>query len=72
MSLATLAPPPVVTMADLLNSLGNIPPERIRMRPPPGTATEGDVIAVHAKEKYPCELVDRVLVEKPRDMRSRG
>ena len=64
MSLATLAPPPVVTMADLLNSLGNIPPERIRMQPPPGTATEDDVIAVHANEKR-CELVDGVLVEKP-------
>ncbi|MHB1561857.1 MAG: Uma2 family endonuclease [Isosphaeraceae bacterium] len=65
MSLATLAPPAVVTMADLLEALGNIPPERIRMRPPPGTATEDDVIAIHAREKRLCELVDGVLVEKP-------
>jgi Uma2 family endonuclease len=65
MSLATLAPPPFVTMADLLESLGNIPPERIRMQPPPGTATEDDVIAIHAREKRLCELVDGVLVEKP-------
>jgi Uma2 family endonuclease len=65
MSLATLDRPPVVTMADLLDSLGNIPLERIRMQPPPGTATEDDVIAIHAKEKRLCELVDGVLVEKP-------
>lgn len=65
MSLATLAPPAVVTLADLLDTLGNIPPERIRMQPPPGTATEDDVIAIHAREKRLCELVDGVLVEKP-------
>ncbi len=65
MSVATLAPPAVVTLADLLEALGNIPPERIRMRPPPGTATEDDVIAIHAREKRLCELVDGVLVEKP-------
>src|SRR6266481_824184 len=65
MSLATLAPPTVETVADLLESLGDIPPERIRMRPPPGTATEDDVIAVHASEKRLCELVDGTLVEKP-------
>ncbi len=65
MSLATIAPPTVETVADLLESLGDIPPERIRMRPPPGTATEDDVIAIHAREKRLCELVDGVLVEKP-------
>ncbi len=65
MSLATLAPPAFVTMADLLDLLGHIPPERIRMQPPPGTATEADVIAIHAREKRLCELVDGVLVEKP-------
>jgi Uma2 family endonuclease len=64
MSLATLAPPTVVTLADLLDALGNIPPERIRMQPPPGTATEDDVLAIHAREKRLCELVDGVLVEK--------
>jgi Uma2 family endonuclease len=65
MSLATSDPPPFATMAELLDSLGHIPPDRIRMQPPPGTATEDDVIAVHAKEKLLCELVDGVLVEKP-------
>ena len=66
MSLGTLAPVTVETVADLLDSLGNIPPECIRMRPPPGTATEDDVLAVHASEKRLCELVEGVLVEKPR------
>jgi Uma2 family endonuclease len=65
MSVTTLSPPAIMNLADLLDSLGGIPLERIRMQPPPGTATEDDVIAVHAKEKRLCELVDGVLVEKP-------
>ena len=65
MSLATLPPVPIATVADLLESLGGISPERIRMRPSPGTATEEDVLTVHASEKRLCELVDGVLVEKP-------
>jgi Uma2 family endonuclease len=35
------------------------------MTPPPGTATEADVLAVYARERRLCELVDGVLVEKP-------
>jgi Uma2 family endonuclease len=65
MSLAIIAPVTIETVADLLESLGDIPPERIRMRPPPGTATEDDVLTVRASEKRLCELVDGVLVEKP-------
>ncbi|MFI5454400.1 MAG: Uma2 family endonuclease [Isosphaerales bacterium] len=65
MSLAMLAPPAFETIADLLESLGDIPPERVRMHPWPGTATEEDVLAIHAREKRLCELVDGVLVEKP-------
>jgi Uma2 family endonuclease len=64
MSLATAIQTERQTVADLLESLGNIPPERVRMRPLPGTATEDDVIAIHAREKRLCELVDGVLVEK--------
>jgi Uma2 family endonuclease len=52
------------TLADLLESLGNIPPERVRFHPFPGTATERDVIAIHDRENRLCELVDGVLVEK--------
>ena len=36
------------TVADLLERLGGIPPERVRMKPYPGTATEQDVIAAEA------------------------
>jgi Uma2 family endonuclease len=65
MGSAVLEPTTVETVADLLEALGDIPPERVRMQPPPGTATEADVIAIHAREKRLCELVDGTLVEKP-------
>ncbi len=52
------------TAADLVQRFGPIPLSRIRTRPDPGTATEQDVIAIHAKEKRLCELVDGILVEK--------
>src|SRR5262249_28889292 len=53
-----------VTVSDLLHQLGDIPPERVRLEPPPGTATEADVVAVKEREKRLCELVDGILVEK--------
>jgi Uma2 family endonuclease len=52
------------TLADLLDRLGGIPLNRVRMRPAPGTATEADVLAANAHEDLLCELVDGVLVEK--------
>ena len=52
-------------LAELLNRLGNVPPQRIRMHPTPGTATEADVIrARESPERWLCELIDGVLVEK--------
>jgi Uma2 family endonuclease len=57
--------PPLWTVADLLEYLGPIPAYRIRNNPPPGTATEKDVIAIEAREDRLCELVHGVLVEKP-------
>jgi Uma2 family endonuclease len=65
LTLAALPSTTIETVADLLESLGDIPPERIRMRPFPGSATEDDVLAVRASERRLCELVDGVLVEKP-------
>jgi Uma2 family endonuclease len=53
-----------MTIADLLEQLGDIPPNRVRLRPYPGTATEQDVIDIRTREKRLCELVDGVLVEK--------
>jgi len=37
----------IETLADLLEQLGGIAPERVRFRPAPGTATEEDVLALH-------------------------
>jgi Uma2 family endonuclease len=55
------------TVAELLERLGDIPPQRVRWKPTPGTATEQDVIAAEAAlDKRLCELVDGTLVEKPR------
>jgi len=53
------------TKTDLAKRLGSIPDWRIRRDVPPGTATERDVLAIHAREKRLCELVDGILVEKP-------
>jgi Uma2 family endonuclease len=47
------------TIADLLDQL-HVPPERILLRPPPGEATEKDLL----KNPRLCELIDGVLVEK--------
>jgi Uma2 family endonuclease len=59
-------PPPLVdgTLADLLQELGNIPPSRVRLNPPPGTATEQDVLEVERRTGLAPELIDGVLVEK--------
>lgn len=54
----------IETLADLLEHLGRIAPERVRFHPPPGTATEQDVLDVHSREGRLCELVDGTLVEK--------
>ncbi len=52
-------------LSDLLERLGDIPPERIRCRPIPGTATEKDVIRAETRYNRLCELIDGTLVEKP-------
>ena len=54
-----------VTIADLLTRLGNVPANRVRLYPTPGTATEKDLIRVLDHEDRPCELVEGTLVEKP-------
>jgi Uma2 family endonuclease len=63
-ALAT-APAAFDTVAELLDQLGGIPPERVLMHPPPGHATEQDLLQLlDADNKRLCELVDGVLVEK--------
>jgi len=49
--------------AGLLYRLGDIPPERVRAEPPPGTATEADLILLDG-QKPKCELIDGTLVER--------
>jgi Uma2 family endonuclease len=64
--MASIESPPdcIATLADLLARLGGITPDRIRFHPPPGTATEKDVVEIERRENRLCELIDGVLVEK--------
>jgi Uma2 family endonuclease len=63
-NVGVLAPKPE-SVADLIDRLGGIPAERIRLQPPPGTATEQDLLRLlDAEDKRICELIDGVLVEK--------
>jgi Uma2 family endonuclease len=65
MAFTVIAVEPDQTLADLVKHLGDIPLDRIRVRPAPGTATEADVVrALEAPRKRLCELIDGVLVEK--------
>ena len=58
MAITVSAPAKGLTIADLLDRFGPMPAERIRTNPPPGTATEQDVIAIEEREPRLCELVD--------------
>lgn len=54
------------TVADLLKHLGDVPADRVRLHPSPGTASEKDVLAaLEWPDRRLCELVDGTLVEKP-------
>ncbi len=52
------------TAVDLVERFGDIPLSRIVRDPPPGTATEQDVIDLDGHQDRLCELVDGTLVEK--------
>lgn len=54
----------VLDLEHLAKRLGCVPPERIRLEPVPGTATEQDLLTGLNGENCPCELVEGVLVEK--------
>lgn len=58
------SPSPNLTIHDLAELFGDMPAWRIRSVPPPGTATENDVLEIEEREDRLCELVDGVLVEK--------
>lgn len=52
------------TLENLLEHLGGIPPNRVRLAPAPGTATVEDVSRIEEKENRHYELIDGILVEK--------
>jgi Uma2 family endonuclease len=56
------------TVQDVIDRLGIFPLERIRLIPPPGTATEHDVFRARREIPMLCEIFDGVLVEKPPGM----
>jgi Uma2 family endonuclease len=50
---------------DLIAKLGGIPVERIRLNPPPGTATEADLLRrMQGPDAWISELIDGVVVDK--------
>lgn len=56
--------PTMRTLSDLLARLGDVPLDRIRFQPRPGTATVQDVIDLADHQGVLCELIEGVLVEK--------
>jgi Uma2 family endonuclease len=58
--------PPVRTLGDLLRRFGDIPADRVRFTPVPGTATVEDLTR---EGNEGCELVEGTLVEKPVGLR---
>ncbi len=52
------------TLAKLMERLGDVSPDRVRVHPAAGTATVMDVERIRKKEGLLCELVEGVLVEK--------
>jgi Uma2 family endonuclease len=70
MATAATKQPRFDNLAELMERLGGVPLERILMQPPPGTATEKDVLAAERlPRKRLCELIDGVLVEKAMGLR---
>lgn len=62
---ATIAESLPRNVAELMDRVGNVPPERVLLQPQPGTATVDDVVRLaHSANKQLCELIDGVLVEK--------
>ncbi len=58
------APAPFETIADVLDRLGGVAPERVRFQPTPGTATERYLIRLQGRTDRLYELVEGTLVEK--------
>src|SRR4051794_34690846 len=65
MAMGVNASAPFTYVDELLRNLGGIPPGRVRLTPPPGTATLRDLIRLQKKDGRIYELVDGTLVAKP-------
>ena len=61
---------PTPRLGELLERLGGISPDRVLLEPPPGTATEPDLLRALARRDLLCELVEGTLVEKPPNFRA--
>jgi hypothetical protein len=61
--------PDAITLEDVWERIGCVPLNRIRMNPPPGYATEKDIITIQDREDRLYELVNGVLVEKTMGLR---
>jgi Uma2 family endonuclease len=57
-------PAKIRTLADLMQRLGDVPLDRVRFLPAPGTATVADVTRILDKDNVICELIEGVLLEK--------
>jgi Uma2 family endonuclease len=55
------------TAGELLAGLGRIAAWRVRLNPAPGTADSEDLVRARPTRGVTCELIDRVIVEKPGD-----
>lgn len=64
--MATVSEPQTTiwTASEVIAHFGDIPIARIRTNPPPGHATEADVISLHEHDDRLCELIDGTLMEK--------
>lgn len=62
--MATKVKPRFENIAEVLAAFDNIPGARIKLRPPPGTATEADWERLQDRGERLYELVDGTLVEK--------
>jgi Uma2 family endonuclease len=70
--MATVESPPQVfeNVADLIERLGGVPPERVMVAPVAlGRATEADVLDIQRRTGRLFELVEGTLVEKPMGLR---
>jgi len=63
--MSVTAPPRFEFVSDLLEFLGDIPADRVRLVPPPGTATRDDLIAIQSRDDGRYELINGTIVRQP-------